>query len=313
MAKKPKGPEDYTREELLIMAGRVKLKYRSRMGKEQLYAELGLGGKAPQARPAPARKVRAAAPARPLRPARIPETGKAAPLGMPGGPAARPPSSIPVPPPVAPPAARPGPYLDRGPNLPAGYGQDCLAALVRDPRAIFAYWELSGGAVERLRAGRSESELAGAVWVLRVCRLPGGQFFDIPVDPAASNWYVHVEPASSYQVKIGLVLASGAFVELAASRPVATPPESLSSRLDEQWMLVSEEFDRLLEYTARQHGRQPGSPQMGEAKRRREALRRKVFEFPWNVSSRISSPGVSSWLSSPRGGASRSAPKSQGR
>jgi len=78
-------------------------------------------------------------------------------------------------------------------------------------------------------------------------------------------------------------------------------------------MLVSEEFDRMLEYTARQHGKQPGSPQMGEAKRRREALRRKVFEFPWNISSRISSPGVSSWMTSPRGGASRMSPGKPGR
>ena len=305
MARKPRGPEDYTREELLLMAARVKLKYRSRMGKEQLYAELGLGGKAPQGRAAPARKLRAAAPARPARPPRVDEAGKAAPLGMPGGPAARLTSSIPVPPPVAPPAPRLGPYVDRGPDLPAGYGDDRLEALVRDPRAIFAYWELSGGAFERLRSGRSEAELAGALWVLRVCRLSGGQFFDIPVDPAAGNWYLHAEPDSAYQVKIGLVLASGAFIELAASRPVSTPPESISSRVDEQWMLVSEEFDRMLEYTARQHGRQPGSPQMGVGKRRREALRRKVFEFPWNISSRISSPGGASWITSPRGGASR--------
>jgi hypothetical protein len=310
MARKPRGPEDYTREELLIMAERVNLKYRSRKSKEQLYDELGLGAKNPvRGRKPSSRKIPAALPARRTAAAGEPRAEKRAPLGMPEAPIpAAASSSIPVPSPFAPPAPRTGPYIDRGPDLPATYGDDRLEALVRDPRAIYVYWELSGGAYSRACAGKSDAELAGAVWVLRVARVDDGQFFDIPVDPGAGNWYLHVEPGGSYQVKIGLVLASGSFIELAASRVVSTPPESISDRVDEQWMLVSEEFDRMVDYTVKLHGRHPGSAQMGELRRRREELRRKVAEFPWNISSRITSPGVSSWMTSPKGGASRMAP-----
>ncbi len=311
MARKPRGPEDYTREELLIMAERVNLKYRSRKSKEQLYEELGLGEKKAGARKSGRRKIAASMPARRAAAGGEDATEERAPLGMPGAPvptATSSTSSIPLPSPFAAPAARTGPYVDRGPDLPANYGDDVLEALVRDPRALFVYWELAGGAYQRACAGKSDAELAGAVWVLRVSRIDGGQFFDIPVDPGVGNWYLHVDPASAYQIKIGLVLASGSFVELASSRVVSTPPDSVSERVDEQWMLVSEEFDRLVDYTVQQHGRQPGSAQMGQLRRRREALRRKVVEFPWNISSRISSPGVSSWMTSPRGGASRIAP-----
>lgn len=317
MARKPRGPEDYTREELLLMAEKVNLKYRSRKSKEQLYDELGLGEKsaAPARRSASTRKTAAAVPERGGQ-SRVTPTarraaamGAAAPLGMPEAPLPTvTASSIPVPSPFARPAARPGPYIDRGPDLPSSYGDDRLEALVRDPRAIFTYWELAGGAYERARAGKSDAELAGAVWVLRVCRVADGQFFDIPIDPSIGNWYLHVEPASAYQIKIGLVLASGSFLELATSRVINTPPDSVSTRVDEQWMLVSEEFERLIDYTITQHGRAPGSAQMGELRRRREAVRRKVVEFPWNITSRITSPGVSSWMTSPRGGASRIAP-----
>ncbi len=150
---------------------------------------------------------------------------------------------VPPPPPPAPAAA----YLDRGPELPAGYGEDRLVALVRDPRCIFVYWDLGGGAYERAREARGQSEMAGGVWVLRLVQVRGGRFFDVPMDPAGGNWYLHVEPQQRYRVEIGLVLPSGAFQRLAASGEVLTPAETVSDAVDEQWMLVREEFDRLVQ------------------------------------------------------------------
>lgn len=304
MGKKMRGPEDYTREELLLLAERVGLKYRSRMGKQQLYDKLGLEGAAagrksrrvPAAEPAPADETRPAG--------RL--GGAPAPLGLEGSAIGRAlATSLTAPAPRAQPS---GPYVDRGPELPAGYGEDRIVALVRDPRAIFTYWEVAGGAYERLRAERGEGALAGAVWVLRVTRLNDGQFFDIPVSPGAGNWYLHVEPDRRYQVRIGVVLVSGQFVELAASEVVITPPENISERIDEEWMLISEEFERLIFGLVRDT-RVPGSAQMGELKRERLAKRRFERLFPWNISSRISSPGISSWITSPRGASRISSPR----
>jgi hypothetical protein len=296
MGRKLRGPEDYAREELLVMAERVGLKYRSRMSKQELYDKLGLGQGAAKKGSARSRSgtASAAGSAADPRPAER-RHGAPAPLGLEGTPIGRALATT-----LSSPAPRPqptGPYVDRGPELPAGYGDDRIVALVRDPRALFAYWEVAGGAYERARAERGEAALAGAVWVLRVTRVNDGQFFDIPVSPGAGNWYLHVEPASRYQVKIGLVLASGQFVELAASDVISTPPEDISERIDEEWMLVSEEFERLMLGLVRDRNR-PGSLQGGERQRQRLALRRRQLVFPWNISSRISSPMGASRISS---------------
>ena len=302
MARKPRGPEDYTRAELLIMAERVGLKYRSRKSKEQLYEALGLGPSAGKAGKPSSRRAAAQPAQRPAgraAPAPAPAArGKSAPLGLPEAAVSTAAATSSIPLPSAPAPARTGPYVDRGPELPAGYGEDLLVALVRDPRALFVYWEVSSGGIERIRAERGESALAGAVWVLRVTRVDNGQFFDVPMDPAAGNWYLSVEPAGRYQVKVGLVLASGSFVELAASAVVATPPETVSERIDEEWMLVNEEFDRLIEWLVRERGKGPGSAQMGRLMGQRRERRRLALQFPWNISSRISSGAISSRISS---------------
>ncbi len=154
------------------------------------------------------------------------------------------PSSSVVPPP--PPVAAATAYVDRGPALPEGYGDDRIVTLVRDPRCIFSYWELLGGGYERAKSELGD-ELTGGVWVLRLIKVTGERFFDVPIDPATGNWYLHVEPSERYQVKIGVVLPSGTFRELAASLEVVTPAEQVSDVIDEEWMLVREEFDRLVE------------------------------------------------------------------
>ncbi|MHC4915891.1 MAG: DUF4912 domain-containing protein [Planctomycetota bacterium] len=117
---------------------------------------------------------------------------------------------------------------------------------MRDPRCVFVYWELGGSGYQRARDSLA-GELAGGVWVLRLIKVRADRFFDVPVDPACGNWYLHVEPGERYQVKIGLVLPSGSFHEVAASQEVVTPAETISDVIDEQWMLVREEFDRLVE------------------------------------------------------------------
>jgi hypothetical protein len=149
-----------------------------------------------------------------------------------------------------PPPAVPSTRVEHGPQLAAGYGEDRIEALVRDPRCVYVYWEMGGGGW-RLAMGRHGADvLAAGRWVLRTEHRGGGESvagcFDIPVAPLADNWYLPVEPATQYRVRIGVILPCGEFVELAASQPVVTPPEFVSDWLDEQWMITSEEFERLV-------------------------------------------------------------------
>lgn len=283
MPRKAKGPEDYQRQELYRLAEKAGIKYRSRMSKEQLFKALGLGRKAERSKKVRrAAKAAAKAVAKPAAPsARRPRRAK--PAGVPRDkPSPAAPAAAAVPAvsfsryetlmPAGPAIAG---YVERGPEIPAGYGHDRVVALPRDPRCVFAYWELGGGGYEKLRKERGEADLAGAVWVLRVERVPEGRFYDLPVDPGARNWYLSVEPAARYRLRIGLVLASGAFAELAVSDEVLTPSEVLSDRVDEEWMLVKEEFDKLLRHIARERlAGGPGSPRVrAEELRGRRAAR----------------------------------------
>jgi hypothetical protein len=194
-------------------------------------------------------------------------------------PGALPASSVVPPPPPAPAAAA---YMDRGPALPSGYGDDHIVALVRDPRCIFVYWELGGGGYERAKQEFGD-EMAGGVWVLRLVKVLGERFFDVPVDPATGNWYLHVEPAERYLVKIGVVLASGLFREIAVSGEVVTPAETVSDVVDEEWMLVRDEFDRLVEEIL--SARTPGGVGSSEILHRLLGIPRRIELFSGAITS----------------------------
>ena len=210
-----------------------------------------------------------------------PERAKAVarPAPVPAAEKALPRSSVVPPPPLAAAAAA---YIDRGPVLPEGYGDDRLVTLVRDPRCIFSYWELLGGGYERARSELGD-ELTGGVWVLRLVKVTGERFFDVPIDPAIGNWYLHVEPGERYQVKIGLVLPSGLFRELAASLEVVTPAEQVSEVVDGEWMLVREEFDRLVEQIL--SARVPGGVGSSEILHRLTGLPRRMELFSGSITS----------------------------
>jgi hypothetical protein len=98
-------------------------------------------------------------------------------------------------------------------ELPASYGRNRLVLLPVDPYLLYAYWELAGDA----------PPTAGARPVLRFEETPGRPF-DVEVDLAAGNWYVHLWSAGkSYRAELGVRSEDGAFVSLAHSNTVQTP------------------------------------------------------------------------------------------
>mgnify|MGYP001252689739 CR=1 FL=1 len=144
----------------------------------------------------------------------------------------------------APHAQRPQVYVDRGPELPGSYRQDKVYAMVRDPNWIYAYWDLSGGARERVTA-----TAPGGAWVLRVNNLSDSVFDDVPVLIESGNWYVPVASDTEYNVEIGLLGTDGRFHAAASSRSVRTPRMGISQLVDEQWLILEDEFQRLMEFS----------------------------------------------------------------
>lgn len=135
----------------------------------------------------------------------------------------------------------------RATELPQGYGEDRIVAMVRDPHWVFAYWELTPGGIER--TGRELGEDGGSMKVvLRVHDTTGIAFtgenarghFDIAVGDA-TNWYIETgRPDSSYCLDIGLLGPSGSYKAIARSNTVHTPRADMSDEVDERWLGIEE-------------------------------------------------------------------------
>lgn len=132
-------------------------------------------------------------------------------------------------------------------QLPHNYGVDRVVLMARDPRWLFAYWEITATKQEEF-----VNEFGPEAWlsthpVLRVYDVTGvdfngknaNKYFDFHVEEHIDNWHIEVgEPDRSFCVDVGRMFPDGRFVTLLRSNTVTTPRESLSDRLDEEWMWI---------------------------------------------------------------------------
>ena len=138
-------------------------------------------------------------------------------------------------------------------ELPKGYGEDRITAMVRDPYWLFTYWEVTPESFLRARK-ELEEQAEGSKMTLRVYDISGITFtgenahshFDIEVTGGADNWYINTGwPNRSYCVDIGLLGPQGAYRTIARSNAVHTPRAAMSEEVDEHWMSLEEEFERI--------------------------------------------------------------------
>jgi hypothetical protein len=83
--------------------------------------------------------------------------------------------------------------------------------------------------------------------VLRVYDVTGIDFngnnalssFDCSLGTHADQWYINVPSANrTYCVDLGRLLPDGSFITILRSNLVTTPRDTLSDRLDEEWMWI---------------------------------------------------------------------------
>ena len=175
--------------------------------------------------------------------------GQAAPITAPAV-AAKPKASAPAPglkiPPIllegdapaAPPVSGPGQRYALGPKaqplpasqteveLPEAYGTQQLFLTARDPRWLYAHWDMTR---EQLKKHNSLS--ADGHLVLRIYRgaLSGEPLSQIHVHPDSRNWFVPVpEAGAKYLADLGYRAAAGRWVSVALSGATLTPPDRLS-------------------------------------------------------------------------------------
>lgn len=178
--------------------------------------------------------------------------------------------------PEPPQAPRPaGIEAGRPPDMPAAYGVDRLAIMVRDPYWLHAYWEVTQESIERAREQLGE-RWEGHRWILRVHTYAEGNIqagaglFDIDVRPDARNWYFRVpQPDSSYEGMIGVLTRDGTFYPFARSNRVRTPRDTASDVTDVQWATTREEFEKIYALSGGHTGSGSTSGEIGEEARRR--------------------------------------------
>lgn len=126
---------------------------------------------------------------------------------------------------------------------------DRLVVMVRDPYWLHAYWELSQRSVSRAQVAMGQ-KWHTSVPVLRLQEVAeeGVSTFlrDIQIHGGVNNWYLDVDhPPCNFRIEIGYKSADGDFYSLARSNEVATPPAGRSDAIDENWVDVAENADRI--------------------------------------------------------------------
>lgn len=138
-------------------------------------------------------------------------------------------------------------------ELPNEYGKDRITIQVRDPRWIYAYWEITPQTWEKFQR-KLEGGFSSAKRVLRVYDVSfinfnganAHSFFDIEVGNDARNWYIDTNaPGRFWCVDYGLKLPNGQFFTIVRSNVVQTPLDGPSSVTDEDWMIPDELFAKL--------------------------------------------------------------------
>lgn len=131
-------------------------------------------------------------------------------------------------------------------NLPSGYNDNSIYALVRDPYWTYTYWEIRKDLEEsKLRELGGDRNRVKSV--LRIYDLSASRehsiFSDIVLQNMAMSWYIHTEPNKTYVIEIGLLHEDGRFIALARSNEITTPRAGMSDVIDEEWMGI--DFDRM--------------------------------------------------------------------
>ncbi len=108
-------------------------------------------------------------------------------------------------------------------GLPRTYGTQTLTLMARDPRNIFAYWDIDWPAAFR------EQEPQDRKVHLRLLNADGGEELAVEIEPMAGSCYISVPEANvTYSGDIGFFQPREVWHSLATSELITTPPETVA-------------------------------------------------------------------------------------
>jgi len=164
-------------------------------------------------------------------------------------------------------------------SLPHEYGSERMALLARDPHMAFSYWEVPQDHLEKEKVwfGR-DSKLCVRIYDVTGIQFNGANataYFDQEVYERVGSWYFDLgRPTHSFCADLGLLATNGRFLTLVRSNTITMPREGVSDVLDEEWMLVEDEFMKLYGIPGTSRGILGGlsSPEAQELMRQRRLL-----------------------------------------
>jgi len=161
-------------------------------------------------------------------------------------------------------------------ELPQGYGDDKIVLMMRDPFVAYAYWEATAARIEREKQWFGwNSKLCVRIYDITGVQFDGRNaigYYDQEIVDRIGNWYFDLgRPAHSFCADLGLLSPEGRFLTFARSNYITMPLDGASDIIDEEWMLVDEEFWKLYGYPEG-FRRGVSSPEMQEMLKRRREL-----------------------------------------
>ncbi|ATW23490.1 DUF4912 domain-containing protein [Candidatus Formimonas warabiya] len=129
------------------------------------------------------------------------------------------------------------------PELPESYGDDQLTLMVKNPRWLYAYWEISPARLKTLQ-NLFPQEWDLSLPTLRIYQVTPddgegrpSHLFDIEISLQAKNWFINVPNENQhYFIELGRKLPGGKFVPILRSAVVKTPRACVSTIIDENWI-----------------------------------------------------------------------------
>ncbi len=140
-------------------------------------------------------------------------------------------------------------------DIPSGYGKTESYLLPKDPAWMFLFWEITQGTIDYLKS-QFGAALNTARTIIRLHDVTGVtlfngsnsvKYYDMPVIFEAKSWYINApESGRAYIADLGYLTDDGRFILVTRSNATAIPPGRVSNLIDDKWMIVEGDFQKLL-------------------------------------------------------------------
>jgi len=140
-------------------------------------------------------------------------------------------------------------------ELPSSYGRTEAFLLPKDPGWLFMFWEITASTYDYIKSQNGYDIFDRSKTIIRLHDVTDVNFdglnsnahFDTPVVFDAGSWYISAPSAGrNYVADLGIITPEGRFILLARSNSATLPTGRISDIIDEKWMLVEGDYQKLL-------------------------------------------------------------------